>query len=339
METYALAEPIAGVWLSELRHMATLDGPMVDAEQNLLAAIAEHVGAVLPPARSAPTDAELRASCADATHSRRLVELAILMALADRKLDSRALAELDRVRRVTGGDDPLVGLLPALRDGNHRKLAMAFRKRIMGRVLKRMWQQHGPVYSAKTLYVMLRRMRGAQPWNRAQARKYQRLGLLAEGTLGRATWELTREQNYHFPGEPHGLVEETAYHDVSHVIGDYDTSPLGEQLHSCFIAGYHRPDRFGPFVSSVLQYHWKVELTPISSTTEGIFDAARMFEAARRGDQCPIDLSLDFPRIWHLMPESVSAARRELRIPPRRDSAASLVLPSLRVDAQLTRAA
>ena len=65
--------------------------------------------------------------------------------------------------------------------------------------------------------------------NREMLWNYKRLGLLPEGTLGREYWKHLTEVGFGFPGEPGGIAESVAYHDIAHVLAEHDTTPLADR--------------------------------------------------------------------------------------------------------------
>ena len=73
---------------------------------------------------------------------------------------------------------------------------------------------------------------------------YKRLGLLPDGTLGREFFRHMATVGFAFPGEPNGIPDSIAYHDVIHVLAEHATTPLGEIQQASFQAGNRREDGF-----------------------------------------------------------------------------------------------
>jgi ubiquinone biosynthesis protein Coq4 len=86
--------------------------------------------------------------------------------------------------------------------------------------------------------------------NKDKVWSYKRLGLLPEGTLGREYWKHLTEVGFGFPGEPGGIADSVAYHDVGHVLAAHDTTPAGEIQQGSFQGGNRREDGFFSFSSS-----------------------------------------------------------------------------------------
>lgn len=67
---------------------------------------------------------------------------------------------------------------------------------------------------------------------------------LPSDSLGAHLFRHYRDNGFALPGEKGGFSEAGLYHDFSHVLAGYDTTPQGETLVGGFIAGYRekRPD-------------------------------------------------------------------------------------------------
>src|SRR5262249_31831434 len=113
-------------------------------------------------------------------------------------------------------------------------------------------------------------------------RRYNDLGRLPEGTLGRAYWRFVVDNDLWFPGE--GIVAEAGvWHDLSHVLAGYGTEPEGEVQVVSFIAGYRREDPFFWLFTIALQFHLGVRVSPYSPPGRGYFEPERVIGALRRG--------------------------------------------------------
>jgi hypothetical protein len=68
--------------------------------------------------------------------------------------------------------------------------------------------------------------------------RYCELGDLPATTLGRCFYDHCVAADIPFPGEKGGFPEGAVYHDFTHVLSGYDTSPEGEMKAAAFQAGY-----------------------------------------------------------------------------------------------------
>ena len=124
------------------------------------------------------------------------------------------------------------------------------------------------------------------------------------------------------PGEQGGFPEAGIYHDFTHVLAGYDTTPQGESLVAGFIAGYRekRPDH-GLFTAlfGLSIFSTGIDLTPIGvPTATGTVGevAERFLLAIERGSAVPEDLSDDW-NFWDYVELPLDEARTRLGIPPK----------------------
>lgn len=145
---------------------------------------------------------------------------------------------------------------------------------------------------------------------------------LPEDSLGGRVYRHYRDHGFAFPGEPHGFPESGIYHDFTHVIAGYDTTPEGETLVAAFTAGYRerRPDH-GLFTAlfGLSIFSAGVDVTPINvgartGTVGGVAD--RFFEAIERGSAVATDLS-DQWDFWEWVALPLEEARDRLGVPPK----------------------
>jgi len=154
------------------------------------------------------------------------------------------------------------------------------------------------------------------------AAQYQAWEKLPAESLGSHVFRHYREHGFAFPGEKGGFPEAGLYHDFSHVLAGYDTTPQGETLVGGFIAGYreNRPDHglfTALFVLSI--FSTGVDVTPIGvgAATGTVGDVAERFLLAiERGSAVSGDLSDDW-NYWDYIELPLEEARSRLAIPPK----------------------
>ena len=116
-----------------------------------------------------------------------------------------------------------------------------------------------------------------------EARRYQKLGLLPEGTVGRTYWEMIRRNDFSFPGEPHGPPNPIVRHDLNHVLSGYDTTPTGELQVAAFQAAGMQTDPFAILVFILCQFHLGVRITPVARSAKKMFQPEAFIVALERG--------------------------------------------------------
>jgi hypothetical protein len=154
------------------------------------------------------------------------------------------------------------------------------------------------------------------PVNKDKLWDYKRLGLLPEGTLGREYWRHLTEVGIGFPGEPGGIADSVAYHDIAHVLAEHDTTAAGEIQQGSFQGGNRREDGFFFIQFVVLQFHHGVRITPVAPPTYGNFDPAKVLWAIYRGSRCNVDLTHQW-NFWPLMKLSLEEARARIGLLPK----------------------
>jgi len=145
---------------------------------------------------------------------------------------------------------------------------------------------------------------------------YRRLGLFAAGTLGREYWKHMTEAGFGFPGEPGGIAETVAYHDIAHVLAGHDTTPLGEIQQGAFQAGNRRKDGFFFVQFVILHFHHGIKVTPAAPAARGHFDPEKVLWAIHRGARCKVDMTHRWD-YWPLMVLPLSEVRQRCGLLPR----------------------
>lgn len=158
--------------------------------------------------------------------------------------------------------------------------------------------------------------------DRAVAARYQALEKLPDDRVGKRLWHHYRDNGFKFPGEAGGFPEGGVYHDLTHVLAGYNTTPEGETLIGAFTAGYRerRPDHgFFTLMFVVSIFSTGVDVTPINvGAREGVVGnvAPQFFEAIERGSAITADLS-DAWDFWPYLEMPLEEARLELKIAPK----------------------
>jgi ubiquinone biosynthesis protein Coq4 len=152
--------------------------------------------------------------------------------------------------------------------------------------------------------------------NKDKLWNYKRLGLLPEGTLGREYWKHLTEVGFGFPGEPGGIADSVAYHDIGHVLAEHDTTPLGEIQQGSFQGGNRREDGFFFIQFVILQFHHGFKITPVAPPQVGNFDPEKVLWAIHRGANCNVDITHQW-NFWPLMSMPLQEARAQVALLPK----------------------
>ncbi len=182
-----------------------------------------------------------------------LLQMAMVMAMVDGEIiptQQRALRSLADALSV---NEQGLRVLHKATSGHKLLARMDMMRRLMGKFFGAAYQEEGIVGIKKMVTPFFNG--GEDP---EVAWKYRQLGLLPEGTLGRAFWEHCTQRQFSFPGEAGGIPERMVFHDFGHILSGYDTNPQGEIQQGAFQAGYIRQDGFVFLLFVILHFHWQV---------------------------------------------------------------------------------
>jgi len=298
--------------LSALQTVAHGHGRLSDPERSLLELVAEIHGMRLELDTLPPFDPDaLPALVADAHQRKRLVQMAVVMAMVDGDVSP---AQEKAVRVIADALEVDEASLKVLHDVvNDSKLLtrVHMMRRIMGRFVDEAREREG-LAGVKKFLGPLFVGGGEDP---QLAWRYKQLGLLPEGTVGRTYWEFCTSRRFGFPGEPGGLPERMIFHDFGHVLSGYDTDPEGEMQQGAFQAGFIRTDGFSFLLFVIVQFHLGIKVTPIAEARSGLLDVRKLIRAAERGAACRDDLSARWDH-WAWVEMPLEEARERLGIPP-----------------------
>jgi uncharacterized tellurite resistance protein B-like protein len=298
--------PIA---LAGLKAIALADGALSTPEQQLLQALAALYRVPLELDRlEAMAPRDIAGAIVDEHRRKRLVQLAVVTALADGDIAPREERALATLARALGVKERALDVVhDVARD--HRLLArIDMSRRLMGRFAGPAYEQEGLAGLRSLVAPFL----GTEDLDVAY--RYRELGLLPEGSLGRVYWEHCVRRRFAFPGEKGGILERLMFHDVGHVLAGYDTDAEGEIQQGAFQAGFLREDGFAFLLFVIVQFHLGLRLTPAAEAQKGLFDVPKVLRALERGAACRADLSR-----WSFFEHAhrpLAEVRAELGIPP-----------------------
>lgn len=181
----------------------------------------------------------------------------------------------------------------------------------IGDRVAQLYEQQGVMGILKTLGTL----RGALE-NKQTAAKYQALEKLPKGTLGRDYVDHCRERKFPLPGERYSAPEVIVPHDLSHILGDYDTDPKGELQVAAFSAGYRKEQTASILVFVLCQFDLGIQMVPQAAPEVGELDMDAFIKAFLRGTQCNTDFFDDWD-YWAVIDHPVEELRKEYNILPK----------------------
>ena len=309
MRLLGVDEVEAKMGLAAMAAVARADADFAADEAALLSAAAKIYR--VDDRRLVATPEEVAGAVPKPAARERIVQAMILMALMDGDVREAELDTIHAWARALGVDEPRVRNLTQLAHG-HVKLMWcdlarrSFARDVFVERLKEdgfigLWQIVGPMVGMARDYEL--------------AQKYIALGEHRPGSFGRAYFDFILENDLGFPGEARAVPESGLWHDVTHVLAGYDTSPREEVLLVAFIAGYKKVDPFFWLFTIALQFHLGIRVSPYSPSDTGLFDAAPVLGALERGAASNTDLSAWDP--WPHFARPLEEVRAELGVPPR----------------------
>jgi hypothetical protein len=294
-----------------LRTALSPSGALQPRERLFLETYARITGYVLPsadPQLVSPQDVQL-----EGTHQRkRLVQLSALATLLSNPVKPGSVVFLKELSRHLATRDSVIDVVDALEKGRLVKVRMLAARRAFRVMFKEAYLAEG--------FIGVLRFFGAiaLKWavNKDKLWNYKRLGLLPDGTLGREYWKHLTQVGFGFPGEPGGIADSVAYHDIGHVLADNDTTPLGEIQQGSFQGGNRREDGFFFVQFVILQFHHGVKVTPVAPPQVGNFDPEKVLWAIHRGAKCNVDITHQW-NFWPLMSLKLEEARAKIQLLPK----------------------
>jgi hypothetical protein len=249
----------------------------------------------------------------EGTHQRkRLIQLAAVAALLNSPMNPGSVGFVRDLSRHLGAYDPVLDILSALDKRQLLKVKLLARRRAFKALAKEAYQAEGVVGVFRFFGALFL----GTSVNKDKLWSYKRLGLLPEGTLGREYWKHLTEVGFGFPGEPGGIADTIAYHDIAHVLAEHDTTPLGEIQQGSFQGGNRREDGFFFVQFVILHFHHGIQITPAAPAETGNFDPRKVLWAIHRGAKCSVDMTHQW-NFWPLMPLTLEEARAKCGLLPK----------------------
>ncbi|HTS82572.1 MAG TPA: hypothetical protein VMH40_18360 [Myxococcaceae bacterium] len=298
--------------LAALQSVAHGNGRLTDPERTLLALVAEMHGTRLDlDALPEPDPVALAAQVVDAHQRKRLVQMAVVMAMVDGEVTAGQERTVRSIAEALEVDEASLKVLHGVVNDSKLLTRVHVMRRLMGPFVGDVRKQEGLAGIRKFLGPIFFGT-GDDPevtW------RYKQLGLLPQGTFGRAYWEFCTSRRFAFPGEPGGIPERMVFHDFGHVLSGYETDAEGEIQQGAFQAGFTRTDGFSFLLFVICQFHLGIKVTPVAAPRTGLLDVRKVLRAAERGAACRDDLSARWDH-WAWVELPVDEVRHRLGVPP-----------------------
>ena len=255
----------------------------------------------------------------DAAQATQLVRLMIVMAIAEGPPTESQAGLIRNFASALSVDEPGVSVFGHLAKGRMLRFKAAFARRSHVRVYLKNTRRllKNPLAILRALL----RFRGVLPEDKQISDRYRALGALPGDTLGRQFFEHCRRENLPLCGEKGGFPPGALYHDFTHVLAGYDTSPSGEMKAAAFQGGFTTHDcDFFTVLFGLLIHTAGINMTPFEMPVLlGRIGqdqlALEVLHALERGAAMNTDLGADWD-FWDDVERPIDEVRARMGIAP-----------------------
>ncbi|MGH0029399.1 MAG: hypothetical protein ACQGVC_06390 [Myxococcota bacterium] len=265
------------------------------------------------------TPQELGIAVDDPAQARQWVRLMVALALVDGPPSREQMSRIRAFAEALRVEEPAVKVVSHLAKGHLLRFRLAFLRHSHIRTYLRNTRRMLGGVPAMIRGGLV--ARGALAEDAENVARYRALGDLPEGTLGRAFYEHYTGEGLAFPGEKGGFPVGALFHDFSHVLAGYDTSPEGEMKNAAFQSGFTRDDDdFFTMLFAIVIHTAGVNLAPFPMPVlRGRIGRGRLalevMQALERGAALKTDLG-DGWDFWDYVALPLEEARQRLGVPP-----------------------
>lgn len=264
------------------------------------------------------TAAEVATAGIAPEEARQLVRLMVVMAMVDGPPAEAQMSLLSGFAKALRVEEPAIEVIGHLAKGHVLRFRLAFLRR-----------SHIRAYMRNTRAMLgipgvvkgVLRFRGVIGEDADSVSRFRALEQLPEHSLGRRFFDHCVAAEIPFPGEKGGFPAGAVFHDITHVLSGYDTSPEGELKNAAFQAGYTKGEHdFFTLLIAVVLHATGINLTPFDmGFRRGRMGEGRLAEEVvrelERGNGVTRDLG-DRWDFWEYMELPIDAARQRLGIAP-----------------------
>jgi hypothetical protein len=317
-----LIHPAGQEAIACLRAMRTAtagDGPIPPAVRAMMMAAQRILMSLDVDPDTLPTisPAELARTVTTPGLAEQVVHAMIVGVLADGEPDPAAFARLQAFAAALGVEAPALRTIRLLIERHMILFRLDFMRRShIGDMFKDTYRHHGGVRGVAEALLGQRGMIE----DKALAARFIALERLPQDSLGFVYYKHCRDGGFAFPGERGGFPLAGVYHDLTHVLSGYGTTPEGELLVGGFMAGYKKTNPFYVVLLTALLWGAGINVTPLNQPhLTGMLAkgdlAARFIQAIERGGRVNTDLSDNWD-FWPFLPLPLQEARAKLGVGP-----------------------
>ena len=255
----------------------------------------------------------------DGAQARQLIRLMVVVSVAEGAPSEEQVRLMSTLASGLGVEEPAVSVVGHLAKGRIIRFKFAFARHAHIRIYMRNTRKlHGGIVPAMRAAL---RFRGVLPEDAELAARFHAFGDFPEETLGYHFYRHCHDADLPFSGEKGGFPMGALYHDFTHVLAGYDTSPEGEMKAAAFQAGFTTdPDDFFTVLFALIIHTAGINLTPFDMPVLlGRIGqdqlALEVLHALERGAATKVDLGRDW-NFWEDVDVPIDAVRERLGISP-----------------------
>ena len=296
--------------LRAIKTVLTCEAPLNPIETKLLEAAQTHILRYQANLETLATiaPAELAEAVVRPEVRAQLVRGMVIGSFASGDANETQLELIGHFATALGVEPPA---LEELRRLVHKQLAAlrfdVLRKMYIGKAIGSFWDDEG----FRGIMKVIGSFRGWRE-DAELAAKYQAMGQLPAGTLGREFYEHCRRHEFPLPGERFCGPELMVRHDMAHVLGGYGSDPEGEMQVAAFTAGFRREQSMHILLFVLCQFDLGIQMVPVAAPEFGNLDADLFLRALARGARMNLDLfDWDY---WAVIDQPVTELRERYGI-------------------------
>lgn len=240
-----------------------------------------------------------------------LVGAMVVMAMADGEVKPAAADTVTEFAQALGVESSATANLTRIAKGHYLRARLdTLRRQWAPKKLRELAAEDGISVIPKAVLTIL-----GGSIDPALSARYIELGKLPPGTLGRGYFDYMIRNDLPFPGEAGSPPEVILFHDMTHVLSGYDTTPAEEILAASFSAGYSTYEVHNWLVFVLSQFQLGLQTAPGVPPSTMMMDPQRLLIAVRRGAAMNINLNEGWD-YWEVIEEPIEALRERYNILP-----------------------
>lgn len=301
-----------GFGLRALKTVAEVDGALHSGERGVIGAAQAMFGDARDIDGLEPiTPEQLAEGMPSPATRRQLLGGMIVTCMADGEVNEEEAALIAAFARALDIEDSAVANLRRIAKGHNLRARLDIIRRHWAlRKIKEMAAEQGMGVYARAILGMLRIRE-----DRETIERYRAFEAYPAGSLGRAYFDYMIENGFSFPGESGAPPEAMVFHDMTHILSGYGTTPEGEICAATFSAGYSTREVYNWFMFVLSQFQLGLPTAPGVPPERMKLDPLRMLIAFRRGAAMNIDINEGWD-FWQVIEEPVDALRERYNILP-----------------------